>query len=96
MARKMGMDIEEYSDRSIAIGKGINRLCDDLYAAAEENLPAEEVKALLLAGEQKVAMFEKLLADTSGGMQEGLKKKYEDYIEDIVKYSAQLRTGNRE
>lgn len=79
----MGLDIEEFSDRSIAIGKGINRLCDDLYAATEGDIPAEEVGGLLATGERKMALFEEPLADTTGGMRDGLRKKYADYIEDI-------------
>lgn len=91
MTQKMGMDIEEFSDRSFEIGKGINRLCDDLYAATEEDVTLEDVNELLDAGEKKIELFEKLLSETTGGMRDGLQKKYADYIEDIIKYSAQLR-----
>jgi hypothetical protein len=44
-----------------------------------------------VAGEKKIALFEKLLSETTGGMRDGLQKKNEDYTEDIVKYSAQLK-----
>lgn len=91
MTQKMGMDIEEFSDRSSEIGKGINWLCDELYAATEDEVSLEDVNDLLVAGEKKIALFDKLLSETTGGMHDGLQKKYEDYIEDIVKYSAQLR-----
>jgi hypothetical protein len=39
--KKMGMDIEAFSDHSNEIGKGINRLCDDLYAATEDEISLE-------------------------------------------------------
>lgn len=79
----MGMDIDEYSDRSIALGKGLNTLVGDLYAAIEDEISVDEVAELLKAGRKKIEMYEKLSAETTGGMHEGLKKKYADYIESI-------------
>lgn len=29
------MEIEEFSERIIALGKGLNALCDDLYSATQ-------------------------------------------------------------
>lgn len=72
------MDIKEYSDRSIAIGRGLNTLCGDLYAAIDDKISLDEVNDLLSVGEEKIAMFEALSAHTKDGMREGLHKKYED------------------
>lgn len=87
----MGMDIDEYSDRSIEIGEDLMGLCGDMYAAIDEKLPLDEVNDLLKVGEKKMQLFEKLSAETSGGMREGLHKQYESYMKKIINYSKQLK-----
>lgn len=86
----MGMDIDEYSDRSIAIGKGLMGICDYLYAAIEDKISTDELNSLLERGKRKIELFESLSAETTGGMREGLHKKYGDYMVRIRKYSQQL------
>lgn len=87
----MGMDIDEYSARSNEIGADLNDVCGGLYAAIDDDVSLEEVQALLDAGEKKIQLFESLLAETTGGMREGLHKGYIDEIEAIRDFSAQLR-----
>lgn len=85
------MDIDEYSDRSLEIGEDLLEICGDMYAAITETVPLEEVNALLTAGSKKIELFEKLSSETSGGMKEGLHKKYESYMKKIDNYSKQLK-----
>ncbi|HWV15434.1 MAG TPA: hypothetical protein VN030_08370 [Cellvibrio sp.] len=86
----MSMDIDEYSDRSIAIGRGLLTLCGDLYEATQEDFSLEEIQRLLLQGKDKVELFNSLVAETSGHKREEAKKSYGDYIESIYEYSQQL------
>jgi hypothetical protein len=87
----MGMDIDEYSDRSLEIGEDLMELCGDMYAAIDEKVPLDDVNTLLKAGSKKIELFEKLSVETSGGMREGLHKKYESYMKKIANYSKQLK-----
>lgn len=91
MTGKMGMESGLYKDRSLEIARDLNGLCGDLYAAIDEDVPVGEVYDLIAASEKKIALFESLLADTTGGLHDGLPKKYGDEIEAIKNFSSQLR-----
>lgn len=87
----MSMDIDDFSDRMMEIGKGLNTLSGNMYAAIEEDISAEEVKNLLAAANKKIELFEKLSAEVTGGMLEELKGTYGDFIERICKHYKNLQ-----
>ena len=41
------MDIDEYQERSLALGRGLHGLLNDMYVAINENAPLDEVHKLL-------------------------------------------------
>ena len=87
----MGMDIDDFSDRMMEIGKGLNALSGNMYAAIEDDISVEEVKNLLAAANKKIELFEKLSAEVTGGMHGELKETYGDFIERVRKHSKKLQ-----
>lgn len=85
------MDGNEYNERSLALGTGLNSLVNNLCDATDEEATIEEVTKLLNAAEKKIEMYEKLLAETSGKMHDKLKEKYEEQIEIIQEQSKILQ-----
>lgn len=86
-----GMDIEEYSDRSMAIGKGLKDLCGDLYSAMEDKIALSEVDNLIAAGEEKIQLFNKLLSETTNELHDEVITSYGRGIDKIRNYSEQLK-----
>jgi hypothetical protein len=87
----MGMDIDDFSDRMMEIGKGLNALSGNMYAAIEDDVSIEEVKSLLTIANKKIELFEKLSAEVTGGMHDELQGTYGDFIERIRKHSKKLQ-----
>lgn len=91
MSSNYGIDIDEYSDCLVAIGKGLLPLCGDLYAAIEDEISLAELNNLLLEGERKIELYEDLLAKTTKAKHAEVIKKFSEYIEQIRNFSKQLR-----
>ena len=85
----MAMDIEEFRELILELGEGLNSLCDDLYAATQEPLNANDEQELINQGKSKIATYENLLNATSGGMKEEVEGQ-RHFIEEIKEFVKEL------
>ncbi|MDR7212079.1 hypothetical protein [Flavobacterium piscis] len=85
------MDIDEFQDRSLQVGRGFHSLLDDMYAAIDEDAPLDEVTKLLERADHKIEQYEKLYSESSEVWQEGLRKKYLELIEEAHGFIKQLK-----
>ncbi|WP_445456712.1 hypothetical protein [Flavobacterium sp. HNIBRBA15423] len=85
------MTIDEFQDRSVKLGQGLQRLLDDMYAAIDEDTPLDEVHKLLERANHKIKQFENLYSESSEVWQQNLRKGYLELIEEAQGFKKQLK-----
>lgn len=85
------MNIDEYKERSLEVGKGLHDLLNNLYDAIDEDAPLEKVHIVLDTATKKIGQYELLYSESSEVWKEGLKKKYADEIKLLHDFMKQLK-----
>ncbi|MDR7212081.1 hypothetical protein [Flavobacterium piscis] len=85
------MDIDEYKERSLAIGQGFHSLLDDMYAAIDEDAPLDEVTKLLERANHKIEQYEKLYSESSKVWREEMEYDHLKLIEEAHDFIKQLK-----
>lgn len=88
----MVMDSMKFGELVEKLLSDMNKLCDDLYAATEDKPPQEELAALIELGKRKIADYENLLEQVTGGKREQV-MSYSSFIDEVRKYTKQLEKG---
>jgi hypothetical protein len=84
------MDIFELSERDKEISDGLHVLVDDMYAAIDEKAPAETREDLIVKAKEKLALYDKLMADLHGAQLDETERQYKRQLTDLRKFLVQL------
>lgn len=80
------MDMEIFSDRSLEVAMGIQKLADALYEATQEEITKEQAQEIISRGYHKINQYNNLVNESAGGRRQGLIDKHGSFIEEIEGY----------